>query len=57
MTIAKTQMDADLDELQQEAEKLVALLKDRQPGLMTWGMFLRDRLTRLHGLISTALGK
>lgn len=47
----------NLDKLQRETEKLLALLKDRQPGLMTWNDFLRDRLTNLHKLTSQALGK
>ena len=33
-----------LDKLQAEVEKLLSLLKDRQPGLMTWNMFLEERL-------------
>ena len=47
----------NLDELQQETEKLLALLKDRQPGLMTWNEFLHERLQNLHTLTSKALGK
>lgn len=47
----------NLDELQQEAEKLLALLNDRQPGLMTWNEFLHERLHSLHALTSKALGK
>ena len=47
----------NLDELQSEAEKLVILLKDRQPGLMTWHDWLNNRLERLHQLTSDALGK
>ncbi len=47
----------NLDELQEETEKLLALLKDRQPGLMTWHEFLHERLQNLYVLISKALGK
>jgi len=47
----------DLDELQNEAEKLVSLLKDKQTGLMSWNFLLRDRLEKLHELTSEALGK
>ncbi|MEK7163298.1 MAG: hypothetical protein AAB775_01120 [Patescibacteria group bacterium] len=47
----------NLDELQQETKKLLALLKDRQPGLMTWNEFLWQRLQNLHKLTSQALGK
>jgi len=47
----------NLDDLQQEAEKLLALLEDRQPGLMTWNEFMQKRLQNLHKLTSQALGK
>lgn len=46
-----------LDELQVEAEKLLSLLRDRQPGLVTWNKFLLQRLETLHNLTSQALGK
>lgn len=46
-----------LDDLQQETEKLLALLADRQPGLMTWNEFLQERLQNIHKLTSQALGK
>ena len=47
----------NLDDLQQETEKLLALLNDREPGLMTWNEFLHERLQNLHKLTSQALGK
>jgi len=47
----------DLDELQAEAEKLVALLKDREPGHMTWHMCMRERLIKLDTIIALALNK
>lgn len=47
----------NLDDLQQETEKLLALLTDRQPGLMTWNMFMQESLQNLHELTSQALGK
>ncbi len=47
----------DLDELQQEAEKLLALLRDRQPGLMSWHGFLDERLRNIHTITSKVLGK
>lgn len=37
----------NLDELQTETEKLLALLNDRQPGFMTWNLFLVERLTAI----------
>ena len=46
-----------LDELQVEAEKLVALLQDRQEGLMSWHSFLRDRVQKIHELTSRMLGR
>lgn len=47
----------NFDDLQQETEKLRALLKDRQPGLLTWNEFMQERLQNLHRLTSQALGK
>lgn|GEM_PF-3880127 len=41
-----------LNELQQETEKLLALLTDRQPGLRSWNEFLGERLQKLHFLAS-----
>jgi len=46
-----------LDELQMEAEKLVALLKDRQVGLFTWHDFLRERVQKMHELTSRMMGR
>ncbi len=46
-----------LDELQEEAEWLLSLLKDRQLGLFSWHIFLRKRLQKLHDLSSQALEK
>ena len=43
----------DFDELQDEVEKLLALLKDRQPGLVTWNELLADRLVAIQKLIRT----
>lgn len=47
----------DLDRLQQEVEKLLALLKDRQTGLAAWHDFMHERLENLHKLASQGLGK
>jgi uncharacterized membrane-anchored protein len=47
----------NLDDLQGEAERLLALLKDRQPGHATWHSFLEERLRKLHALTAQALGK
>lgn len=46
----------NLDELKQEAEKLLALLKDPQPGLMAWNGFMQERLQNLQKLTLQALG-
>ncbi|MDX1535999.1 MAG: hypothetical protein R3346_04540 [Candidatus Spechtbacterales bacterium] len=42
----------DLDDLQEEIEGLLSLLKDRQPGLATWNSFLQQRIGNIHALIS-----
>jgi len=42
----------NLDELQEEMEKLLSLLKDRQPGLFTWNEFLMERMKKIHSLLS-----
>ncbi len=47
----------NLDDLQQETEKLLALLNDRQPGLMSWNEFVQERLQNLYKLTSQALDK
>ena len=47
----------NLDELQQETEKLLALLKERETGYASWHELMHERLTNLHALISQALGK
>jgi hypothetical protein len=44
----------NLDELQAEVEKLLALLKDRQQGLMTWNEFLVERLKNIKALMEKA---
>ncbi len=44
----------NLNELQQEVEKLLALLKDRQTGLMSWNMSLDERLKAILKLINSA---
>lgn len=47
-----TRQSINLDDLQEQAEKLVALLRDRQPGLISWHMFLAERLKNLRAMIS-----
>lgn len=44
----------NLDELQKEIEKLLVLLKDRQQGMMSWNMFLEERLKNIHKMIESA---
>lgn len=44
----------NLDDLQNEVEKLLALLKDRQQGLMSWNVFLAERLEKVQKLIASA---
>jgi len=40
----------NLEEFQGEVEKLLVLLKDRQPGHASWHMFLHERMTALRDL-------
>lgn len=42
----------DLDDLQNETEKLLSLLKDRQLGLTSWNNLLSERLKSIHQKIS-----
>lgn len=51
------QSGIDLDELQREAEKLLDLLNDRQPGLMSWNFMMKARLAKIYQISATALGK
>ena len=44
----------NLDELQTEVEKLLALLKDRERGLMSWNMLLAEKLKTIKALIEKA---
>lgn len=44
----------DLDRLQAEAEKLLDLLKCREPGLFTWNDFLRARILKIVRLAKQA---
>lgn len=44
----------NLDELQSEVEKLLSLLKNRQPGLFTWNDFLAERLKNIKQMIEKA---
>ena len=43
-----------LDNLQEKTEKVLALLRDRQTGLVSWNMFLHERLSELHALLDLA---
>jgi hypothetical protein len=53
----KEKKTISLDKLQEETEKLLVLLKNREHGLFVWNDFLRVRLQNLHKLTSRALGK
>lgn len=44
----------NLNELQAEVEKLLALLQDRQPGLMSWNMLLNERLQSIQKMIESS---
>ena len=54
---ASVEKGSSLDELQQRAERLVVLLKDRHPGLMTWNMIFREWLQSLHKIVSQVLNE
>lgn len=43
-----TYIDKLLDNLESETEMLLALLKDRQLGLMTWNSFISERLKNIN---------
>lgn len=44
----------NLDELQRETERLLALLKDRQHGTMSWNLFLQERIQNITNLAAKA---
>lgn len=50
-------MSLNLDELQGEIEKLLGLLNDRQPGLISWHQCMNERMTSLHTMLSAAFGR
>lgn len=45
------QTSVTYDQLQAEAEKLVALLKDRETGVFSWHTCVHERLENLHNLL------
>jgi hypothetical protein len=51
------QEGVDLDKLQREAEGLLSLLKDRQPGIDMWEENMQQHLEALHRLTLKALGR
>jgi hypothetical protein len=57
MSAVTQEKGVNLDEVKEEARKLLALLEDPHPGLFTWNDFLRIRFERMHELSSQALGK
>lgn len=44
----REEMNIALDQIQEQAEKLLALLKDRQLGLSTWHEFVDNRITEIY---------
>jgi hypothetical protein len=46
-----------LDGLQEECEKLLALLKDRQPGLISWHFEFNNRLSGLYTILAPLYGR
>ncbi len=54
MATSETEKERDIityDELREKAEKLVALLKERQTGYSTWHMLLNISLQEFHDLL------
>lgn len=51
MAKTKQKSEVSYDKLQEEAEKLVALLKDRETGMFSWHMLLNERLKTIHDLL------
>lgn len=45
-----------LNDLKEEAKKLVALLEDPQPGLFSWSMFVKDRIDNISRVKIEGLG-
>lgn len=52
----QAERDRDLEELREEAERLVALLKHPQPGLSTWGHLVSLRMNGVKQLIRQITG-
>lgn len=44
-------MDVDLEDLYRESGRLTSFLKDREPGLAVWHMFLRERMNEMLKLL------
>ena len=56
-TKKEKKVGVDLDKVQEEAEKLLSLLKNPHPGLSAWNEFVQKCLENLNSLTSQALGK
>ncbi len=54
-TVTPSKKGVDLNELQGEVERMLELLKNRQPGLATWNSWMKERMEGLHRLTSEAL--
>ena len=44
-------IDVSHDALQEKAEKLIALLKERETGMFTWHMMLNEQLKEIHDIL------
>ncbi len=53
---AKQKDEVSYDKLQEEAEKLVSLLKDREVGMFSWHILLNERLKSIHDLLCPLFG-
>lgn len=56
--MARTEQTSEIthDRLQEEAEKLVALLKNREVERFSWHMLLNKRLKTIHDLLCPLFG-
>lgn len=54
---ARANEGINLNDLEQQARKLLSLLNDRHPELDHWNRAMRERLQSIYKIISRALGK
>jgi hypothetical protein len=45
----------NLDQLQEESDKMSNLLKDRQTGMVSWHQFMHERVNNMYSLVAQGL--